>query len=69
MEQFATAVALAAPIRTAPYAILGTAVLDLTGRQSLAITAILLLLFVVPLLNPRVRAWVLGDRDAVDAAD
>ncbi|MEM1434332.1 MAG: VTT domain-containing protein [Pseudomonadota bacterium] len=58
--QFALAVTLAAPIRTAPYAFLGTAVLDLTGTQSLALGGVLLLLFVVPLLFPRVRAWVWG---------
>ena len=58
--QFAAAVSLAAPLRTAPYAILGTAVLDLTPSQSLSITAVLILLFVVPLLSPRVRAWVRG---------
>lgn len=57
--QFAVAVALAAPIRAAPYAFLGTAVVDLTAVQSLAIAGILLLVFVLPLLHPKVRAWVL----------
>ena len=59
--QFALAVALAAPIRTAPYAILGTAVLDLTAKQSLMISAALLLVFVVPLFIPGVRTWVRGE--------
>lgn len=58
--QFTAAVALASPFRAAPYAFLGTAVLDLTGTQSLAITAVLLVVFVVPLLIPSVRAWVWG---------
>ena len=61
---FAIAVALAAPIRTAPYAFLGTAVLDLTLTQSLAIAGVLLLVFVVPLFIPSVRAWVWGGQDA-----
>ncbi len=58
--RFTTAVALAAPLRATPYAILGTSVLDMTAAQSIAITALLLLVFVVPLLHPRVRAWVRG---------
>ena len=64
--QFTLAVALAAPIRAAPYAILGTAVLDLTGTQSLMITGILLLIFIVPLFFPRVREWVWGGGDSTD---
>lgn len=63
---FAVAVTLAAPIRTAPYALLGTAVLDLTGAQSLAIAGVLLLVFVLPLFIPKVRAWVWGGRDSAD---
>jgi uncharacterized membrane protein YdjX (TVP38/TMEM64 family) len=58
---FALSVALAAPLRAAPYAFLGTAILDLTTRQTLAITAALLLVFVAPLLHPRVREWVRGE--------
>ena len=64
--QFAIAVTLAAPIRTAPYAFLGTAVLDLTGTQSLAIAGMLLLVFVLPLFIPKVREWVWGGGDAGD---
>ncbi len=60
--RFAVSVALAAPIRAAPYALLGTAVLDLTGTQSMMIGLVLLLVFVLPLLNSRVRGWVLGGR-------
>jgi uncharacterized membrane protein YdjX (TVP38/TMEM64 family) len=56
--QFALAVVLAAPIRTAPYVFLGTAILDLTLRQSLMIAGVLLLLFVLPLFVPRVRHWL-----------
>ncbi|MDZ7784639.1 MAG: VTT domain-containing protein [Halioglobus sp.] len=66
LGQFAAVVTLASPIRAAPYAFLGTAVLDLTGTQSLAFTAILLLVFVVPLLIPPVRTWVWGPRDSAD---
>lgn len=58
--QFVAAVALAAPIRTAPYVFLGTAVLDLTAAQSLAIAAAFLIIFVLPLLNPKVRDWMRG---------
>ena len=57
---FALAVVLAAPIRSAPYAFLGTAVLDLTLTQSLIITVILIMVFVLPLLSPKVREWVFG---------
>ena len=60
--RFAAAVALAAPIRAAPYAFLGTAVLDLSPAQSLAIAGVLLLVFVLPLFIPRVRVWVWGER-------
>ncbi len=63
-RRFAVAVALAAPIRTIPFAFLGTAVLDLTVAQSLAIAGVLLLVFVLPLLSPRVRDWVRGGRGA-----
>ncbi len=63
---FAVAVTLAAPIRTAPYAFLGTAVMDLTGTQSLAIAGALLLAFVLPLLSPKVRGWVWGERGSAD---
>lgn len=57
---FATAVAVASPIRVAPFALLGTAILDLTIAQSLGIAAALVLLFAVPLLSARFRAWVWG---------
>lgn len=59
---YTLAVAVASPIRTAPYAVLGTAVLDLTLVQSLAIAAGLLLVFVLPLFSKRVRAWLWGDQ-------
>ncbi|MEQ9450204.1 MAG: VTT domain-containing protein [Pseudomonadales bacterium] len=58
--QFAFAVTLAAPIRTAPYALLGTAVLDLTAAQSLVIAAATLVVFGLPLLSPKVREWMWG---------
>lgn len=57
---FAAIVALAAPIRAAPYAILGTAVLELSGAQSLAIAAGLALVFLAPLSIPKIRRWVFG---------
>lgn len=41
-----------------------TAVLDLTVAQSLAIAGALLVVFVLPLLSPRVRDWVRGGRGA-----
>ena len=59
-RQFAVAVALAAPVRAAPFAFLGTAVLDLTLTQSLLIAGGLLLLFALPLLIPQVREWLWG---------
>ncbi|MEM8769148.1 MAG: VTT domain-containing protein, partial [Pseudomonadota bacterium] len=65
---FAAVVAAAAPIRAAPYAFLGTAVLDLTGMQSLLIAGALLLVFVLPLLIPQVRQWLWGV-SASDAED
>ncbi len=61
---FAAVVAVAAPIRAAPYAFLGTAVLDLTGIQSLLIAGALLLVFVLPLLFPRVREWLWGAKQS-----
>ncbi len=63
---FAVAVMLAAPIRSAPYAFLGTAVLDLTLAQSLAIAGVLLLVFVLPLSIPKVRAWLWVERKPTD---
>ncbi len=60
--QFALAIALAAPIRAAPYAFLGTAVLDLSLAQSLGIGGILVALFILPLFIPRVREWMWGAR-------
>ena len=60
---FAIAVALAAPIRAAPYAFLGTAVPDLTLTQSVIITVVLLVVFVAPLLFPKVRQWVFASPD------
>ncbi len=57
---FLLAVLLASPLRTAPYAILGTAVLDMTRTQSLVIGGLLLLLIVVPLMIPSVRRWIVG---------
>ncbi len=58
LRHFAAAVSLAAPIRAAPYALLGTAVLDMTLEQSLLIGGGLLLVFFVPLFIPQVRLWV-----------
>ena len=58
----ASAVALGAPIRTAAYAFLGTAVLDLSVVQSLAIAGVMILFFVLPLFFPKVRAWLWGER-------
>jgi uncharacterized membrane protein YdjX (TVP38/TMEM64 family) len=60
---FFMAVTLAAPIRAAPYAFLGTAVLDLSAAQSLAIAGILLAVFALPLLSPKVRGWMWGGGD------
>jgi uncharacterized membrane protein YdjX (TVP38/TMEM64 family) len=67
--QFAATVALAAPIRTAPYAFLGTAVLDLSTAQSLAIAGVLVLAFVLPLFNPKVRGWIWGGREPIEQFD
>ena len=58
---FTVAVSLAAPIRTAPYVLLGAAALDLSLQQSLMIAAGLLLVFVAPLAIPGVRHWVRGE--------
>ncbi len=58
--QFAAAVALAVPIRTVPYVFLGTAVLDLTWVQALAIAAVMLVVFALPLCSPKFRAWMWG---------
>ncbi|MEM9256771.1 MAG: VTT domain-containing protein [Pseudomonadota bacterium] len=66
VRQFALAVALASPIRAAPYSILGTAVLELSWPQSLAITGVLILVFAVPLLSSRVRGWVWGSPVSAD---
>ena len=65
-SRFAVAVALAAPIRTAPYAVLGTAVLDWSPARSLAIAGGLIAVFVLPLLSPTVRRWLWGG--AADAS-
>ena len=62
--QFALAVALAAPIRTAPYAFLGTAVLDLSVVESLSIAGVMILFFLLPLFFPKVRAWLWGERNS-----
>jgi len=67
--RFALAVTLAAPLRAAPYVVLGTAILDLPLEQSLAIAAGLVLLLVVPLAHPAVRRWVRADSDADGDAD
>jgi uncharacterized membrane protein YdjX (TVP38/TMEM64 family) len=58
--EFTLAVALAAPIRAAAYAVLGTAVLSLSLAQSVAIGAGLVGVFVLPLLIPSIRGWVFG---------
>jgi uncharacterized membrane protein YdjX (TVP38/TMEM64 family) len=58
--EFTLAVALAVPIRAAVYSILGTAVLNLSLFESVAIGAALVGVFVLPLLIPSVRAWVFG---------
>lgn len=60
VKRFTLAIVLATPIRTAPYVMLGTAVLDLTGPQSMMIAAGLVLIFVLPLLNATVREWLWG---------
>jgi uncharacterized membrane protein YdjX (TVP38/TMEM64 family) len=65
---FIVAVALASPIRAAPYAMLGTAVLDLSGAQFAVVTVILLLLFVVPLAFPVVREWLWGAGNSSEEA-
>lgn len=67
VTQFTLAVALAAPIRAAPYALLGTAVLDMTRTQSLIITGILIMVFVLPLFIPQVREWVWGNGKRSDS--
>ena len=65
MVQFAAAVALAAPIRTLPYVLLGTAVLDLSLQQSLMIGVLLLALFVLPLFSSTVRQWLWGAKEKI----
>ena len=59
-SHFASAVAIAAPVRALPYAVLGTAVLDLSTGQLLLAGGALLIVFVLPLLHPTVREWVWG---------
>jgi uncharacterized membrane protein YdjX (TVP38/TMEM64 family) len=58
--EFTLAVALAAPIRAAAYSVLGTAILNLSLGDSLAIGAGLVGVFVLPLFIPSVRGWVFG---------
>ena len=67
--QVGDAVALAAPIRTAPYVFLGTAILDLTAVQSLAIAGAMMVVFVVPLLSPKVRGWMWGNENVNEERD
>jgi len=63
--EFALAVALAAPLRAAAYAVLGTSILSWGPVASVVIGLGLLALVFVPLLHPAVRSWVLGtDRGA-----
>ena len=78
LGEFSLAVVLASPIRTAPYVFLGTAVLDLTTQQSLMVAAGIFLVFLLPLLHPRIRGWIVGgnepreskdEKDANDAED
>ena len=57
---FAVAITLAAPLRAAPYAFLGTAALDMSAKQSLTIAVAMIAVFLLPLLSPRVRNWIMG---------
>ncbi len=59
--QFALALALAAPIRAAPFVVLGTAILDLSVEQSLAIAGGMVVVFILPLFSRRVREWLRGE--------
>ena len=69
VARYSVAVALAAPIRTAPYVFLGTAILDLTLVQSLAIGGVMMVVFVVPLLSPKVRGWMWGSENGNEEKD
>ena len=56
--RFAIAVALAAPVRATPFAYLGTAFLELSFLQTMALASGLLALFALPLLSSRLRSWL-----------
>lgn len=56
--QFSVVVGVAGLVRAAPYAILGTAVLELSPAQLLAVTLGLALLVFLPLAIPSVRQWI-----------
>jgi uncharacterized membrane protein YdjX (TVP38/TMEM64 family) len=58
--EFTLAVALAVPIRAAVYSILGTAVLNLSLFESVALCVGLVGVFAIPLLITSVLAWVFG---------
>ena len=59
-NHFAVAITLAAPLRATPYAFLGTAALDMSAMQSLTIAVAMIAAFLLPLLSPRVRNWIMG---------
>ena len=55
---FAVAITLAAPLRSAAYAFLGSAALDMSTMQSL--TMAMIAVFLLALFSLRVRNWILG---------
>ena len=60
---FALAVMLAGPVRAGTYAVVGSSILEWGWLTSLAVAAVLGAIALLPLLHPRVRAWLLGPID------
>ncbi len=60
---FALAVTLAGPVRAGTYAVVGSSILEWGWLTSLALAAVLGAIALLPLLHPRVRAWLLGPID------
>ncbi len=57
---FGLAVLLAAPVRAGAYALIGSSILEWGPAGSLALALLLLGVALLPLLHPRVRAWLLS---------
>ena len=57
---FTVAVLVSGPLRAAMYSVLGSSIVELDGRVTLALAAAFLLVALIPLAFPRVRARLLG---------